>query len=64
MRWRALLNCLLLGIAIPGQVYGAMSDEPLQTRAIKVEIVSNGGKYQLLRGGKPYTVKGAGLNHT
>jgi hypothetical protein len=32
-------------------------------QAIKVEIVENDGKYQLLRGGKPYYVKGAGIDH-
>lgn len=30
---------------------------------IKVEIVEHNGKYRLLRGGKPYTVKGAGIDH-
>ena len=31
-------------------------------QAIKVEVVKNNGKYQLLRDGKPYQVKGAGLD--
>ncbi|MGK0500782.1 MAG: hypothetical protein ACJAYG_002436, partial [Oceanicoccus sp.] len=31
---------------------------------IKVEIIKNGDGYQLLRGGKPYIVKGAGIDHT
>lgn len=31
--------------------------------AIKVEIVEKDGQYQLLRGGKPYYVKGAGIDH-
>jgi len=31
--------------------------------AIKVEIVNRGGHYQLLRGGEPYTIKGAGLEY-
>ena len=35
--------------------------EPMQ--AIKVEIVKQGGKYQLLRGGKPYAIRGAGIDH-
>ena len=30
--------------------------------AVKVEVVNNNGKYQLLRGGKPYHVKGAGID--
>ena len=37
----------------------AVADE--KSSAIKVEIVGSNGKYQLLRGGKPYTVKGAGI---
>ena len=30
---------------------------------VKVEIVEQDGKYRLLRGGKPYTVRGAGIDH-
>ena len=30
-------------------------------QAVKVEVVKHDGKYQLLRNGKPYQVKGAGL---
>ena len=37
----------------------AAADE--KSSAIKVEIVGSNGKYQLLRGGKPYEVKGAGI---
>ncbi|TDF39861.1 hypothetical protein EYS14_10230 [Alteromonadaceae bacterium M269] len=35
----------------------------VDAQAIKVEIVENNGKYQLLRGGKPYHIKGAGVDH-
>ena len=31
---------------------------------VKVAIVEADGKYQLLRGGKPYIVHGAGIHHT
>jgi hypothetical protein len=31
---------------------------------IKVEIIEENGKYQLLRGGKPYHVRGAGISST
>jgi len=34
-----------------------------QNSAIKVEIVHKDGKYQLLRGGVPYHIKGAGIDH-
>jgi hypothetical protein len=37
---------------------------PLLAQAVKVELVKNGGKYQLLRDGQPYRVKGAGFAHT
>lgn len=33
-------------------------------RPIKVEIIEHNGSYQLLRGGKPYYVKGAGIAST
>ena len=45
--------CLLLAIVLLPQAYASS--------AIPVEIVENDGKYQLLRGGEPYPVKGAGL---
>jgi hypothetical protein len=35
----------------------------LQAQAIKVEIVEKDGKYQLLRGGEPYRVNGAGYEY-
>ena len=31
---------------------------------IKVEIIEENGSYQLLRGGKPYQVRGAGIGST
>ena len=37
---------------------------PLLAQAVKVELVKSGGKYQLLRDGQPYRVKGAGFAHT
>ncbi|MFT6368700.1 MAG: hypothetical protein ACJARI_004168 [Bacteroidia bacterium] len=49
---------------------GAMAQEtaPAATttndmRPIRVEIIESDGKYRLLRGGKPYVVKGAGIDH-
>ena len=49
---------------------GAMAQEPAPAvtttndlRPIKVEIIESDGKYRLLRGGKPYVVKGAGIDH-
>jgi len=42
----------------------ACASEPLQpSTAIKVELVRSDDGYQLLRGGQPYTIKGAGMAH-
>lgn len=38
-------------------------DEVRESSAIKVEIVKKDGGYQLLRGGEPYPIKGAGLEY-
>ena len=65
LRYKNLSIRLLLATLILGQTSLAVSDEPAPapTTAIKVEIVGSDGKYQLLRGGKPYFVKGAGVDH-
>ena len=63
MKWNAVVSRLLPGILVLGQVSIANSDEQLATQAIKVEIVGESGNYQLLRGGKSYVVKGAGIDH-
>ncbi len=60
MKWRTLVPRLLPGILLLGHVSIAVGN---QGPAIKVEISDNGGKYQLLRDGKPYLVKGAGIDH-
>jgi hypothetical protein len=42
---------------------GLLAETPgKMTRPIKVEVVGSDGKYQLLRGGKPYHIKGAGAS--
>ena len=45
--------CLALAIVLLPQAYAST--------AVPVEIVEKDGKHQLLRGGEPYPVKGAGL---
>ena len=40
---------------------GENTDQYSASQPIKVEIVTKDGGYQLLRGGKPYVVKGAGV---
>jgi hypothetical protein len=39
----------------------AADEATAKPAAIPVEVVRTGGKYQLLRGGKPYVIKGAGI---
>lgn len=39
------------------------ASEPASSGPIKVEVVQVDGKYVLLRGGEPYTVKGAGFDY-
>ena len=38
-----------------------MTPDDALGHAVKVEVVESNGKYQLLRSGQPYHVKGAGL---
>jgi hypothetical protein len=52
-RWLVLISLLLSACSL------AAGDH---TGAIKVEIVTSGSGYQLLRGGKPYEIRGAGLH--
>jgi hypothetical protein len=60
LQYKNLSIWLLLATLMLGQTTLVYS-EP--TTAIKVEIVGSDGKYQLLRGGKPYVVKGAGVDN-
>jgi hypothetical protein len=64
VRLRNILGGLLPFFALASYQSLATDDTMQSTSAIKVEIVEDGGNYQLLRGGKPYLVKGAGLNST
>ena len=48
---------LLPGLLFPGWA------ESSDTGAIPVELVYQDGRYQLLRGGEPYSIKGAGLQN-
>jgi hypothetical protein len=63
MKWRTLVPRLLPGILLLGHVSIAVGNQGPAMQAIKVEISDSGGKYQLLRDGKPYLVKGAGIDH-
>ena len=49
------LNCALISSLISGPAWSQPATGP-----IKVEVVGSNGNYQLLRGGQPYVVKGAG----
>lgn len=63
MKWRTIVTRLLPGILLLGHVAIAEGNEGPAMQAIKVEISGRSGKYQLLRDGKPYVVKGAGIVH-
>lgn len=52
-----LLSILLMVL----QSCSSLSGSDVSKSPIKVELTETGGKYLLLRGGKPYVVKGAGL---
>ena len=54
------LVCLLVLVQKPADK--VRQQDPTHT-AIKVEIVAAEGGYQLLRGGQPYVVKGAGIDN-
>ena len=56
----ALLAALALGVALQG--YSSPQGAP--SGAIRVEIIEVEGGHQLLRGGKPYRIKGAGIDHS
>ncbi len=71
MKWTAIQKLLVITtvsigfIGCMGLAALAVQDEnnqqPLVGEPIKVEIVATNNGYQLLRGGQPYIVKGAGL---
>ncbi len=42
---------------------GLAAGQPPGSGAIPVSIVEHEGRYQLLRGGQPYVIKGAGIGH-
>ena len=52
---------LLLIIAVTFAMSACSSETGNSTGPIKVEVVRTDSGYQLLRGGKPYTVRGAGM---
>jgi hypothetical protein len=52
---------VILYCAGPAEELMAASPEPSSDGPVKVEIVGKDGKYQLLRSGKPYIIRGAGI---
>ena len=60
------MNWLVLALVLlSSSIHAAAPSAPADSGGpIKVEIVELGGKYQLLRGGKPYRIRGAGIDHT
>jgi len=58
-----IFTLLAIGDAL-AQESTVSSTENVTMQPIKVEIVQRDGKYQLLRGGKPYVIRGAGIDHS
>jgi hypothetical protein len=56
MKFSALAVVIALGVSFQAGCHA--SD------AIPVELVEQGGRYQLLRGGQPYEIRGAGLEYS
>ena len=68
MKWKIIQKLLLLTTVIIGfmsavalTMQGENNQQPSGDGPIKVEIVATNNGYQLLRGGQPYIVKGAGV---
>ena len=57
---RNFLRMIALGAALPG-TWACAPDDQVPTAPIAVEIVETDAGYQLLRGGEPYVIKGAGM---
>lgn len=54
---------MLLTVSPLAQDSIPVESSAVEMQPIKVEIIEWDGKYRLLRGGKPYTVRGAGIDH-
>lgn len=69
MKWQTILKLLLLAVVAIGLIGTVTLEAKLKedqqvsvNQPVKVEVVEKEGGYQLLRGGKPYIVKGAGID--
>jgi hypothetical protein len=63
MKWYTIALCVLLTTTACAQDSDPGESTATEMRPVKVEIVEQDGKYRLLRGGKPYIVRGAGIDH-
>ena len=70
MKWKVILKPLLFAVVAIGLIFTVTLEATLKndeqgfaSQPIKVEIVAKEGGFQLLRGGKPYIVKGAGVEN-
>jgi len=69
VKWNILIKRLLLASVSFGSIYLVILNaeerytyQRSASQPIKVEIVTKEGGYQLLRGGQPYLIKGAGID--
>lgn len=59
-----LKNALLIALALSIAPGGHGGQQGAPAGAVRVEIIAVEGGHQLLRGGKPYRIKGAGIDHS
>lgn len=55
-------SCIIAGL-LPGLILAALPASTARGEAMKVELRQQDGHWQLLRGGQPYFIKGAGGDH-
>ena len=64
LKAKATMTAAVMALACSWQLAGPVfAGEPSDSGAIPVEIVESEGRYTLLRGGRPYAIKGAGISN-
>ncbi len=64
MKGKTTIAAAVMALSCSWQVAGPVSaGQPSDSGAIPVDIVEHEGRYELLRGGQPYAIKGAGIGN-
>ncbi|MCX2980173.1 hypothetical protein EYC98_04745 [Halieaceae bacterium IMCC14734] len=65
MKWLILAPLIIAGSFLAGATSATENTAPANAAEgpSKVEIIERDGKFQLLRNGQPYAIKGAGIDH-